>query len=279
MNNLIDFFKKYFHILLFLLLQVFCFIMISDNLSYPSFKMGQVASHITYPVHKIWNSIFQYFTYKTENKALVAQNLELIRERESNFLSISDSVHVKDAGEENKKIRLYDYVSANVVYNTVHKVHNYLIIDKGAKDGIELDMAVFSAQGVVGLVNDVSENFATVMSILHPDARISAKLMPANQLATVMWKENDPTIVYLHDVPQHITVNIGDSVLTSGYSNVFPRDLLIGVVSKIEINKNSSFFTIKIQLSTNMSRINTVYVVKNLYKKELDYLKSNMKHE
>ena len=279
MNNLIDFFKKYFHVSLFLILQVFCLILISNNLSYPRFQMYKLASHATYPIQKKWSNILQYLSYGAENKALVEQNLLLLKERENNFLTISDSVYEKHVEEGNRKVRLYDYISANVVYNTVHEVHNYIIIDKGLEDGVELDMAVFSAQGVVGLVNDVSTHFSTVMSILHPDARISAKLMPSNQLGAVIWRGNDPTVAYLHDIPQHVIVNIGDSVFTSGFSNVFPRDLFIGEVLEKEVNKNNSFFTIKIRLSVNMNKINAVYVVKNLYKEELNHLKSNMKNE
>ena len=279
MGNLVDFFKKYFHVFLFFILQVFCLVLISNSLSYPRFQMGKMARHTTYPIHKMWRNVLQYLSYGAENRALVEQNLLLLKERENNFLTTSDSVYEKNVEEGNRKIRMYDYISANVVYNTVHKAHNYIIIDKGIEDGIELDMAVFSAQGVVGLVNDVSKHFSTVMSILHPDARISAKLMPANQLGTVMWRGNDPAVAYLHDIPQHVIVNVGDSVFTSGFSNVFPRDLLIGEVLEKELNKNNSFFTIKIRLSVDMNKINAVYVVKNLYKEELDYLKSNMKNE
>lgn len=279
MHNLIDFFKKYFHIFIFLFLQIVCLVLISNNLSYPRFKMGKLARHVTYPVHKMWGGVLQHFNYNAENKALVEQNLALIRERDNSFLFISDSVYEKNTGEGKKKVRLYDYISANVVYNTVHKAYNYIIIDRGADDGVELDMAVFSAQGVVGLVNEVSKNFSTVMSILHPDVRISAKLMPSNQLGTVIWQGNSATVAYLHDIPQHTTANIGDSVFTSGLSNVFPGDILIGIVLEKELNRDNSFFTVKIRLATDMNKINTVYVVKNLYKEELEQLKSNFKDE
>ena len=279
MNNLIDFLRSYFHIFLFLVLQIFCLILISDNLSYPGFKMGKLTRQITYPVHKMWRGILQYANYGAENRALAEQNLQLLKERENSFLIVDDSVYVQHVNAGDRKVRLYDYISANLVYNTVHKAYNYIIIDKGSRDGVELDMAIFSVHGVVGFVNDVSEHFATAISILHPNARISAKLMPSNQLGTVMWQGDDPTIAYLHDIPQHVSVNIGDTVLTSGYSNVFPSDLLIGKVLDIEPNKNSIFLTIKIRLSVDMNKINTVYVVKNLYKEELDKLKSNMKNE
>lgn len=280
MNNLIDFFKKNFHILLFLLLQVICFVLIYNNINYPRFKLGRAARAITYPIHKSLGNIHAYFNLKTENQNLVEQNLEFLREEKRNFMWISDSLYSEEKeNEKGGKNRLFDYTSANVVYNTTNMKYNYLILDKGATNGITLDMAVFSPQGVVGVVNDVSDRFATVMSVLHPDIRISARLMPTNQLGTVVWEDSDREMLSLHDIPQHIPVNIGDSVFTSGFSNVYPRDILIGTVKEATQNTNNSFLTIKLKLATDMNTISTVYIVKNLYKAELDQLKENFKHE
>lgn len=280
MNNLIAFLRKNFHFILFLILQIIALVLIYNSIHYPRFMLGKVARTVTYPFNKMWNGLLRHFNYDTENQALIEQNLALIRDRESNFIFFSDSLYsVNGMDDHGKRIRLYDYQSANVIYNTTNKTHNYLIIDKGTDDGMALDMAIFSAEGVVGVINDISRNFSTVMSVLHPDTRISAKIMPSNQIGTVVWEDHDPTILSLHDIPQHIAVNIGDSVFTSGYSNVFPKDLLIGTVTETENNTKNSFYTIRLKLAVNLNRINTVYVVQNLYKNEIDSLKSNFKHE
>lgn len=280
MNNLIDFFKRNFHILLFMLLQVICFVLIYNNISYSRFKIGHAARAMTYPIHKSLGNIHAYFNLKTENQNLVEQNLEFLREEERNFMWISDSLYREERkNDKGKEIRLFDYTSANVVYNTTNMKYNYLILDKGTLNNITIDMGVFSPQGVVGVINDVSDRFATVMSVLHPDTRISARLMPTNQLGTVVWEDIDRETLSLHDIPQHIPVNVGDSVFTSGFSNVYPRDILIGTVKETTQNTNNSFLTIKLELATDMNKISNVYVVKNLYKSELDQLKDNFKHE
>lgn len=280
MNNLVAFLKRNFHFIVFLILQIICFVMIYNHIHYPRFMMGRIARVITYPVNKSWNNLVKHFSLEEENRNLLEQNMELLRERDNNFILFSDTIFAEETRDEkNKRIRLYDYTTANVIYNTTTKKHNYLILDKGTNEGIDLDMAVFSAQGVVGVVNDVSSNFATVMSVLHPDTRISAKIMPADQIGTVIWEDHDPETVFLHDIPQHIMVNIGDSVITSGFSNVFPKDIMIGTVTEIENNTKNSFYTIKLKLSTNFNHLNSVYIVKNLYKNEIDSLKSNFKHE
>jgi rod shape-determining protein MreC len=242
--------------------------------------MSRIGRQITHPVNKMWSGFTNHFHLRTDNENLTQQNVALLREEKRNFLEIEDSLYVKEEAFTGKKrVRLYDYTSAHVVYNSLNKTHNYLIIDKGSKEGMMVDMAVFSPQGIVGVINDVAPDFSTVMSMLHPDTRISARVMPNNQIGTVVWHENNTEIVNLRDIPQHIMVNVGDSVYTSGFSNVFPKDILIGAVVSVEEDKKSTFLDIRIELATDFNRLDQVYVVKNLYKAELDSLKSNFKHE
>lgn len=280
MNNIIDFLKRYFHIILFLVLQIICIVMIYNTMSYPQYVMGKTARKITYPFNKLWSNVVKHFNYEKENTLLMTQYMELLREKEENFTSFSDTTYTKEEfNEKNKIARLYDYTNAHVVYNSINKIHNYLIIDKGKKDGITTDMAITSPLGIIGVVCDVSTNFATVMSILHPDSRVSARIMPANQIGTIIWEGHNAETVYLQDIPQHIAINIGDSVFTSGFSNVFPKNLLIGTIEDVEKNDRNSFYTIKVKLATNLGQVNQVYVIKNLYKNEIDSLKSRFKDE
>ena len=279
MNNLIALLKKNFHFILFFFLQIVCIIFIYNNLHYPHFAIGRVTRTITYPINSAWNEFTKHFKLEKENDLLIQQNIALLRENENNFSISSDSTFSKYVGEEETKMRLYDYHYANVIYNSTNKKHNYLILDKGSDDGVTIDVAVASAQGVVGVVCDVSSRFSTVMSILHPDCRISAKVMPVNQIGTVIWEDNNPEEVSLHDIPQHLAVNIGDSVFTSGFSNVFPKDIFIGIVTEKETSSNNNFLNIKLKLATNLNRINTVYLIENIHKNEIDSLKSNFKHE
>jgi len=131
----------------------------------------------------------------------------------------------------------------------------------------------------VGVVSDVSKHFATIISLLHPDCQISAKVHPANQLGTITWRYGDPQSVYLEDIPEHLNINEGDSVLTSGYSNIFPSGILIGTISEKSKNPTANFLTLKVALATDFNHINTVFVVRNLYREELETLKSNMKED
>ncbi|MBQ4356051.1 MAG: rod shape-determining protein MreC [Bacteroidales bacterium] len=285
MGKLFAFIRKNLHVIVFAVLFVTCIVMIYQSTTYQRIAIGNATRTLVGPFNRMGHNIVRHFNYSAENEALVAQNLRLMRDQESNFLVSSDSVSTAESvvtdtlTHRTTRTRLYDYSSANVVYNTIHRKHNYLMIDKGTADGVVRDMAVLSANGIVGVVTDVSPHFATVTSLLHPNSNISAKVMPANQLGTVAWKFGDPTSAYLNDIPEHMSIQVGDSVYTSGFSDIFPNNLLIGVITEKSKNPNSSFLTLKLRLATDFNHVNSVYLVRNLYKDEMDQLKANMEDE
>lgn len=283
MNNLIAFFKQNFHYLLFFILQVIAIVLIYTNMNYARFVLGTHSKAVIGPVYNGWHSFVKHFSLESENEALILQNEQLMRAMPENFITTDDSTYSVEGkegrGRRARTVKMYEYMHAHVIHNTIHKKNNYLLLDKGRADGIDVDMAVISPEGVVGVVNDVSEHFSSAISLLHPDSRISARILPVNQVGTVLWDEIDAEHAYLQDIPQHWPVSVGDTVVTSGFSNVYPKDIMVGIVSEASKDAHSNFYTLKIQLSTNFSRLNTVYVVKNLYKSELDTLKKNFKDE
>lgn len=271
--------KRYFHLFVFLLLQFFALLLFYNNNNYQQFAISTAAQGITGPLQKLANNLYKQFHYSTENAYLVHQNLELLKEKENMFIFSEDTVYTIFSGEEKNKHRMYDMSAAHVVFNSINKVNNYIIIDKGKKDGVTPDMAVISPNGVAGVVSDVSENFSTVISLLNPHSRVSAKILPINQIGTVVWIDPDPSIAQVIDIPQHLLVSVGDSVVTSGYSDVFPKDILIGTVVEKFDNPNNTFLSIKIRLATDFRNLHNVYLIANLYKPELDSLKSKFVNE
>lgn len=266
----------------FIVLQVIAIVLIYNTMNYPRFVIARYTQVVTAPVNRMCNNVIQHFNFKSENADLVRQNVELMRNQQSSFLVSDDALFthmdtIVDTVAHTKKCeRMYDYFSANVIYNTIHKKHNYLMIDKGTADGVTYDMAVMSANGVVGVVTNVSSHFATITSVLHPESRISAKVIPANQLGTIVWRHGQAQYAYLEDVTENSNINIGDSVVTSGYSNIFPSNVLVGTICEKTKQSSNPFLTLKIKLATDFNHINSVYLVKNLYKSELDTLKSKM---
>ena len=282
MNNLIEFFKKAFHIIVLAVLLILSIVMLGTSLSFNEHSLARGVQSIVGPIQKSGAGMIHRFRLGPENEELVKQNIELMRERENMYIEKDDTTLTEMSQPDSlhrERIRMYDYTYAHVIFRTVDRAFNYMIVDKGAKDGICRDMAVLSPSGVAGVVTDVSSNFATVRPILHPESRISAVVIPANQNGTVIWEGDDPRVAYLEAIPQHSEINIGDSVFTNGYSNIFPKGLLIGTVKEVQVGNNASFLTIKVKLATKYTDIYTVYLVENLFKSELDTLKANFKDE
>lgn len=282
MNNLIEFFKKAFHIIVLAVLLILSIVMLGTSLSFNEHSLARGVQSIVGPIQKSGAGMIHRFRLGPENEELVKQNIELMRERENMYIEKDDTTLTEMSQPDSlhrECIRMYDYTYAHVIFRTVDRAFNYMIVDKGAKDGICRDMAVLSPSGVAGVVTDVSSNFATVRPILHPESRISAVVTPANQNGTVIWEGDDPRVAYLEAIPQHSEINIGDSVFTNGYSNIFPKGLLIGTVKEVQVGNNASFLTIKVKLATKYTDIYTVYLVENLFKSELDTLKANFKDE
>jgi len=279
MNNLKELIKRYFHLLVFFILQICAIVLIYKNNNFQHFAISTSMQSVTGPIQNFANLFYKQFHYAAENEYLMQQNIELLREKENMFVFSDTSSHEVFSGEGKAKHRMYNITTAHVVFNTTNKLHNYIIIDKGKNDGVTPDMAVLSPNGVAGVVSDVSNNFSTIISLLNPNSRVSAKIIPINQIGTVVWLDNDPTIAQVVDIPQHLMISIGDSVVTSGLSYVFPNDILIGTVIEKFDNPNNTFLTIKIRLSTDFRNLNNVFLISNLYKPELDSLKSKFKNE
>ncbi len=282
MNNLVEFFKKAFHIIVLAVLLILSIVMLGKSLAFNDYRLSRAVQSIVGPIQKSGMGMVHRFRLGPENESLVKQNIELMREQDNMFMVKDDTLLTAMSETDSlhrTSVRLYDYTYAHVIFKTVDKAFNYMIVDKGLKDGIQRDMAVLSPEGVAGVVTDVSSNFATVRPILHPESRISALVTPANQNGTVIWEGSDPDVAYLEAIPQHSEINIGDSVFTNGFSNIFPKGLFIGTVKEVQVGNNASFLTIKVKLATKYTDVYTVYLVENLFKPEIDSLKANFKDE
>ena len=282
MNNLIEFFKNNFHYFLLAVLLVLSILMLGKSMSYSGYKLARFSQSITGPIQKSWSGVMHTFSLGPENEKLVQQNIALLREQDNMFI-VKDDTTLTQMSEvdslQTQRMRLYDYSYAHVIFKTTDQAFNYIIVDKGSEDGICKDMAVTSPTGVVGVVSDVSKHFSAIIPILHPDSRISAIVSPINQVGTVVWEGPDPEVAFLENIPQHLEINVGDSVMTSGFSNIFPKGMLIGTVKEVMVGKNASFLTIKLRLATDFKRLGLVYLIENQYKSEIDTLKRGFKTE
>ena len=213
------------------------------------------------------SNVSDYFYLTTQNEQLaneVARLKELVE-------ALGPGVIVTQSSDEGTD-SLYRFTAAKVVNNSFRQLNNYLTLDKGHKHGIQPNQGVISVDGIVGKVRSVSDNFSTVVSLLHTDFLISSVIKRSGTFCTTNWDGRDPQLANLLYVPRHVFVSPGDTVMTSGYNSIFPPNQLIGVVDEVNTSPNANFHDIRVRLATDFSSLNYVSVGEYLLSTEKDSL-------
>ncbi len=211
----------------------------------------------------------EYFSLKQENYKLANENVLLRNLLKSNYIIAPTKDFVK---RDTLYKQQYQFVAAKVVNASVNLRSNYLTINVGSGNGITRDMAVFNSEGIVGIVKDVSSNFASVMSVLHKDTKVNCQLRKDGSYGPLIWDGADYRYCLLTDIPTHAKIKVGDTVETSELSGIFPEGLMAGTIESYERRQNEPFYTAKIKLSADLKKLNYVYVIKNRFKLEKDSL-------
>ena len=269
MRNLVVFIWKNYFFFLFLILETLCVALIVQNNNFQKASFVNSSNAVSAEVLSTAENIQQYFYLKDVNEKLAKENAELHSHDLLSFsMLVNDQYFVNDTVYRQK----YTYTSAKVVNNSTNRRDNYLTLDKGAKQGIKNNMAVISSTGVVGVVKDVSDNFCTVISLLHSDLTISSKLKKDGSFGPLTWDGTDFSKATLSDIPTHVRLKAGDTVVTSQYSKMFPENVMIGTVDSYAQEPRKPFFTVKVNLSTDFKKLTYVYIVQNKLREEQEAL-------
>lgn len=213
------------------------------------------------------SQVSHYWNLSAVNDSLARENAELkMQLPSSKFSSLVSSKVVKDTTLQQH----YRYFEAKVVNNTIHRSRNFLTINRGTQQGLKPNSGVLNGngKGIVGVAQKVSNNYAVVMSILNLDTRISAKILGSNNFGIMAWDGQDSRHMLLESVPKHANIQKGDTIVTSGYSTIFPEGILIGVIDSFYKLPGVNFYTINVALFNDMNSVQYVYVVSNLFKEE-----------
>ena len=262
MRNLISFLIRFNAFFIFLLLETVALIFVFRSHTYHRTGFLNSAGHITGNVFETYFQFGEYLNLKEVNLQLMEENARL-RERTDMMYTADFNSTIEVCNDTG--ILMYEYIPVKVINNSTDRISNYLTLNKGSRDGIRKDMGVITSSGVVGIINRVSADFSTAMSILHKDSRISIKIKRFNYPGTMFWNGGNPSVAELSGIPQHLPLAVGDSIITSGFSAIFPENLPVGIISEIESTKGSSFYEIKVLLSANLQTLQYAYVVNNLF--------------
>lgn len=276
MRNLFTFLWRHSIFFLFIFLEVISILFIVKYNGYQKAVAFGQFDEISGTLQSGYNNLWEYFNLRKINHDLAEENARYRKMLPSAFLMTDSLVHYKN---DTLYRQQYQYMSAQVISNATNTSANYIQIDKGRLQGIGKDMAVISPKGIVGTVVNVSNNFAWVMSILNKESRISAYIKKNSQIGTVAWDGGSYLYASLKDIPTHVSVIKGDTVYTSGYSHIFPKGEMVGVISDVSTKPGEHFYTIQIRLAADFNSLGHVYVVKNLFRQEQIKLQEEPKNE
>lgn len=273
MNKILEFFYKYLSVVIFLVLEILAFLLVVNKNDLQRSVAFRYATTLSAWTYEVTNLVTDYFGLAEANKYLAEENARLYKEIADYKSKFVDSVDVQSMVTYQSS---ENYLSAKVVFNSVYDLQNYIIIDKGSVHGVEEDMGVFAPQGVVGVVQRVSENYAVVLPIINPEQVISAKIKGNNQLGSVKWDGKSPLKAKLYEIPSHVNVVAGDTVVTSGFSAIFPEGVMIGVVDKAAHVENTMYCDVDINLAVDFQSLSYVTVAVFENKNELLNLQKSL---
>ena len=275
MKEIIKLILKYHFTIIFLLLEIVSFSLIIRHNEYQRAIFSESASTLFGNISSTITSIKDYFRLKEMNESLANENI-LLKNRLEEYEFLRDTIIHGMVVQDS--IPVYEYIGAKQVNATYNRTKNYITLNQGRKNGLQKEMAVCTPEGIVGLIQDLSDHFAVVIPLINVDSRISAKIKKNNYYGSLQWDGNDYAYSYLNDIPYHVEVNAGDTIVTSGLSKIFPEGIVVGYVESVD-KETANFLKIKVKLAVDFKRINHVYVILNNKKNEQTSLEAINYHE
>ena len=263
MRNLLNFLLKYNYWLLFILLEVICFVLLFRFNNYQQSVFFTSANVVAGKVYEVSGGISSYFHLKSVNEDLLDRNMALeqqitnlenrLKDYRIDSITMNSIRYLEQAD--------YKIFKAHVIRNSLNQADNYITLDKGSSAGIRPGMGVIDGNGVVGIVYKTSPSYSLVISVLNSKSSISCKIIGSEYFGYLKWEYGDSRYAYLKDLPRHAEFNLGDTVVTSGYSTVFPAGVMVGTVGDMSDSNDGLSYLLKIKLATDFGKLGNVRVI------------------
>ena len=261
MRNLLQFLTRYSNFLIFLILEVVAFILITTTQHYQYSAVFSSANRFVAGIENITSNISDYFHLQQINQQLAEEN-GLLKNQLIQQANMLEKAVESDSNYTYSQLD-WDYVPAKIVRITTHNQHNYLTINKGLRDSIQVDMGVIGKDGVVGIVSAVGEKYSLVVPIIHTGMNLSCRLKTNNYIGRTQWNGLRHDAVNLEDISRHVSVEVGDTVVTSGLTNVFPEGIMVGTVEETAMTDNDNYHRTTLRIATDYKTIKYVQVIRN----------------
>lgn len=273
MQQIINFIIRNKNFLLFLLLFSISIVFTIQSHSYHKSKFINSANFLTGGVYNSVNNISDYFSLRSQNNLLAEENnrlKSLLYNSKEN-----DSTYIDSLSFNTK----YKFTSANIIKNSYSLSDNILLLNKGKNNNIQEDFGVITSQGILGIINKTSGNFSTVISILNTTSNISAKLKKSNHYGSLKWNAKNPRLTQLVDIPKIAKFKVGDTIVSSGLSSIFPKDVPIGTINDFKLDNTENYYEINVLLFNDMTNIEHVYIIENINSEEINNLLNGNSNE
>jgi len=272
MQQIVNFILKYKYFLFFLLLEIVAISFTIKSHSYHNSKFSNSANFLSGGIFKRINRFKEYGTLRESNKQLLKENA-LLKNKLAQELKNDSSTLINEI-DTTKYFQKYSYTSAKVIDNQYRRKFNYLTIDKGSRHRIQPEMGVANSKGIIGITKNVSDKYATVLSILNENSKINAKLSKNSNFGTLEWDGKDYNVLQLADLPIQANIKVGDSLITGGKSVIFPEGIPVGTIKDFKV-ANNNYSYVNVKLFNDMSAIGPVHIIISLDKKEIENLQES----
>lgn len=278
MQKLFSFIIKNAHVFVFLLLEVVSLILVFNYNDYPRSVALSSGNAYVAGLYEKANSVTDYFSLKQQNESLGRENADLMRKimlyesiLEKKDLAYRDTLLDSILPDKN-----YRFITARVIDNNTNKLQNFFTLNKGRADGIAVDMGVMTSEGVAGIVCAVSEHFAVAISVLNPQIKISCMIQKSEYAGLIAWDGDSPEFAKLEDISAHLQVEDGDTIVTTGFTSIFPRNIPVGVIERHKKDRTNSYHDIDVRLFTNFKTMSHVKVLDFVRREEYKSLQDSV---
>lgn len=279
MHELFAFFRNNSKWFVFIIYVVISCMLLFQNNPYQHHVYLTSANTVASTVYGLGNEVTSYFNLRQINNDLNSRNADL----QSEVLNLREQLdrlqedRCTDTLRTDSTTGHFRFIMAHVINNSVSKPFNYLTLNKGSDDGIQTEWGVIDQNGVVGIISNVGPHSCRVISLLNPNFRLSCKVKNSEGFGSLVWSGTDPELALLEELPRHTVYHTGDTIVTSGFSAVFPPGIPVGTVISNDQSRKENFFTLKVKLFADFSTLSTVQVVVNNYRDELKALEEGEK--
>ena len=262
MRNLLNFLFRYNHCIVFVLLQGVSFLLLFSFNNYQHSRFFTSANAFVGKIYEATRAVTGYFDLQRQNDVLMERNIWLEQQ-----LLLADK-RLKEMEEANTTswpaettTTMFQSYKAGVIKNSLNRADNYITLNQGSLAGIKPDMGVIGPNGVVGIVYKTSPHYSLVISLLSSKSNLSCKIAGNEYFGFLQWEGGDSRYAYLKDLPRHAEFAIGDTVVTSGFSTVFPQGMMVGVIEEANDTNDGLSFLLKIKLATDFGKLRNVHVL------------------